>query len=114
MAGDGRDRAWVRAVGDGRQCRGLAWGFDVIAVLALAGAVAVRELLAAAVIAVMLASGRALEARAAERAQRDLHALLARAPRTARRYCGTSLETVPITEIAPGDLLMVAPGDSAC
>ena len=72
---------------------------------------AVRELLAAAVIAVMLASGRALEAWAAERAQRDLHALLARAPRTARRYRGTSLETVPITEIASGDLLMVAPGE---
>jgi cation transport ATPase len=37
-------------------------GVDVIALLALAGAVAVRELLAAAVISVMLASGRALEA----------------------------------------------------
>ena len=36
-------------------------GVDVIALLALAGAVAVRELLAAAVISVMLASGRALE-----------------------------------------------------
>src|SRR5215469_11304118 len=36
-------------------------GVDVIALLALAGAVAVREFLAAAVISVMLASGRALE-----------------------------------------------------
>ena len=98
-------------MGDGRQCPPGPAGVDVIAVLALAGAIAVRELLAAAVIAVMLASGRALEAWAAERAQRDLHALLARAPRTARRYRGTSLETVPITEIVPGDLLMVAPGE---
>src|SRR5450631_2168644 len=86
-------------------------GVDLIAVLGLAGAMAVGELLAAAVIAVMLASGRALEQWAAERAQRDLHALLARAPRTARRYRGDSLETVPLAGIAPGDLLMVAPGD---
>jgi len=60
-------------------------GVDVIALLALAGAVAVRELLAAAVISVMLASGRALEAWAALRARHDLSALLDRAPRTARR-----------------------------
>ena len=86
-------------------------GVDLIAVLALAGAMAVGELLAAAVIAVMLASGRALEQWAAERAQRDLHALLARAPRTGRRYRDGSLETVPLAEITAGDLLMVAPGE---
>ena len=60
-------------------------GVDVIALLAVAGAIAVRELLAAAVIAVMLASGRALEEWAAGRAHRDLRELLARAPRIARR-----------------------------
>ena len=54
---------------------------DVIALLALAGAIAVDELLAAAVISVMLASGRALEDWAAYRARHDLSALLARAPR---------------------------------
>ena len=61
-------------------------GVDAIALLAVVGAMAVGELLAAAVIAVMLASGRALESWAAGRARRDLHGLLARAPRTARRY----------------------------
>ena len=72
---------------------------DVIALLALAGAIAVGELLAAAVISVMLASGRALEDWAAYRARRDLSALLARAPRTARRYRDGSPETVPLDEI---------------
>ena len=86
-------------------------GVDVIALLALAGAMAVRELLAAAVISVMLTSGRSLEAWAAERARHDLNALLARAPRTARRYRGGSLETVALEEIAVGDVLLVAPGD---
>jgi heavy metal translocating P-type ATPase len=84
---------------------------DVIALLALAGAIAVHELLAAAVISVMLASGRALEAWAARRARRDLSALLARAPRTGRRYRDGSLETVPLDQIAVGDLLLVAAGD---
>ena len=84
---------------------------DVIALLALAGAMAVDELLAAAVISVMLASGRALEDWAAYRARHDLSALLARAPRTARRYRDGSLETVPLDQIAAGDLLLVAAGD---
>jgi heavy metal translocating P-type ATPase len=86
-------------------------GVDIIALLALAGAVAVGELLAAAVISVMLTSGRSLEAWAAERARHDLNALLARAPRTARRYRGASLETVSLDDIAIGDVLLVAPGD---
>ncbi len=84
---------------------------DIIALLALVGAVAVGELLAAAVISVMLASGRALEAWAAHRARHDLSTLLARAPRTARRYRDGALETVPLDQIAAGDVLLVAAGD---
>jgi len=95
----------VQAIGHGRL------GVDVIALLALAGAVAVGELLAAAVISLMLTSGRTLEAWASQRATRDLSALLDRAPRTARRYRGDQLETVPLEHIAAGDLLLVAPGD---
>src|SRR5262249_56500312 len=59
----------------------------------------------------MLASGRALEDWAAYRARHDLSALLARAPRTARRYRDGSPETVPLDEITVGDLLLVAAGD---
>lgn len=86
-------------------------GVDAIALLAVAGAMAVGELLAAAVIAVMLASGRALESWAAGRARRDLHGLLARAPRTARRYDGDALVTVDLDQVARGDRLLVAPGE---
>ena len=84
---------------------------DVIALLALAGAIAVDELLAAAVISVMLTSGRTLEAWAAYRARHDLSALLARAPRTGRRYRDGSLETVPLDQIRAGDLLLVPAGN---
>ena len=58
---------------------------DVIAVLALAGAIVVNEPFAGAMITVMLASGQLLEARAAARARRELSLLVERAPRTARR-----------------------------
>jgi cation transport ATPase len=86
---------------------------DVIAQLGRAGALAVDDTLitAAAVISVMLASGRALEDWAANRARHDLSALLARAPRTARRYRDGSLQTVPLDEVVAGDLLLVAAGD---
>jgi cation transport ATPase len=46
-------------------------GVDLIALLAMAGALALGEVLAGAVIAVMLASGRLLEAYAAGRARRE-------------------------------------------
>jgi heavy metal translocating P-type ATPase len=86
-------------------------GVDLLAVLAIAGAIAVRELLAAAVISVMLASGRALENWAAHRARRDLSGLLERMPRTARLYRGRSLVRVPLEEIVPGEVVLVARGD---
>src|SRR5215472_8068684 len=86
-------------------------GVDAIALLAVTGAMAVGELLAAAVIAVMLASGRALESWADGRARRDLQALLARAPRTARRYERDALVTVDLSVVQAGDRILVAPGE---
>ena len=86
-------------------------GVDLIAVLAMAGALAFEEYLAGAVIAFMLASGRSLEDFADARAHRELSALLARAPRTAHRYVGGALESVAIEVVAPGDLLLVKKGE---
>ncbi|WP_407698450.1 heavy metal translocating P-type ATPase [Streptomyces cyaneochromogenes] len=86
-------------------------GVDLIAVLALGGTLAVGEYLAGSLIALMLATGRALEASARQRASRDLRALLEHAPRTARRRTGTDVRTVPLTEVAVGDLLVVGPGE---
>ncbi len=86
-------------------------GVDVIALLALIGALVVGEYLAAAVISLMVSSGRTLEAWAAGRAHRDLQALLERTPRTAHRYRDDALESVSLDEVVPGDLLFVAPGE---
>jgi heavy metal translocating P-type ATPase len=86
-------------------------GVDVIALLAIGGAIALGEGLAAAVIAVMLATGEALETFAEGRAQRDLSALLGRAPAEARRYQASGLETVPLGLVREGDRLLVRPGE---
>lgn len=86
-------------------------GVDIIAILAIAGALLLGESLAAAVIAVMLATGEALETYAAGRAQRELTALLGRAPQTVNRYTSATLEVVPIGAIEPGDRLLIRPGD---
>lgn len=86
-------------------------GVDVVTILALVGALLVGEPFAAAVIAVMLASGRALEARASGRARRALRALLERAPRVVHRYESNSLVEPSIDEVGKGDLLLVRSGE---
>lgn len=88
-------------------------GVDLIAVLALGGTLAVSEYLAGALIALMLATGRTLEAAAQRRASHDLRALLEHAPRSARRRTGTEVRTVPLAEVAVGDLLVVGPARSS-
>jgi cation transport ATPase len=72
-------------------------GVDLIAVLAMIGALALEEYLAGAVIAFMLASGRSLEDFAEARAHKELSALLARAPRTAHRAVDGGLESCSST-----------------
>jgi heavy metal translocating P-type ATPase len=86
-------------------------GVDVIAILAIVGALLLGEPFAAGVIGVMLATGEALERYAQGRAHRELTALLGRAPRHVQRYVDGGLETTPIEAIAPGDLLAIRPGE---
>ncbi|MCL6732685.1 heavy metal translocating P-type ATPase [Streptomyces neyagawaensis] len=86
-------------------------GVDLIAVLALGGTLAVGEYLAGALIALMLATGRTLEAAAQRRASHDLRALLEHAPRSAHRRTDSGVVTVPLEQVAVGDLLVVRPGE---
>lgn len=86
-------------------------GVDVIALLAMAGALIFGQHLTGAIIAVMLTSGSSLERFAAERARRELRALLERAPRVAHRRQGTAVEDVAIDGVAVGDVLLVKPGE---
>lgn len=86
-------------------------GVDVIAVLALAGTLAVGEALAGAIITLMLASGRVLETQAAARAEHDLRALIGRAPRTVHRVEGDTIAERSLADVAPGDVLLIHPGE---
>ena len=86
-------------------------GVDLIAVLSLVGTLLVGEYLAGALIAVMLAGGRALEAAAQRRATHDLRALLEHAPRFARRRVGSTVSLISLDEVAVDDLLVVGPAE---
>lgn len=84
---------------------------DVIALLALVGALLVGEPFAGAMITVMLASGALLEARAGARSRQELSLLLERAPRTARLRVQGSIRQVAVEDVALGDRLMVGSGE---
>jgi heavy metal translocating P-type ATPase len=86
-------------------------GVDLIAVLAMVGALALQEYLAGAVIAFMLSTGRSLEDFADARAHAELSALLSRAPRSAHRVVEGGLESIPIEDAVVGDLLLVKQGE---
>ncbi len=84
---------------------------DVIAVLALAGSLAVDEPLAGAIVTLMLATGQVLEARADARARRELGLLTARAPGTARRVTDAGILEVPVDDVGVGERLLVRAGE---
>jgi len=104
-------------------------GVDAIALVAMAGALAVGEFLAGAVIALMLSGGNALEATAARRARRELTALLERMPTVAHRRTpdrgrgydriaektstaqGGGWEEVPVGALVAGDEVLVRAGE---
>src|SRR5579871_4312350 len=94
-----------------RSLRSRALGVDIIALLAMLGALLLHEFLAGAVIALMLAGGRALEDFAESRAKRELSALLQRAPRFIHRYDGAMLTDGAVEDVRRGDLLLVKPGE---
>lgn len=102
--------AWAMLV----KIRHGAFGVDIIAVTAIVSAVLVGELWAALVVVLMLTTGQALEEYAANRAQRDLTALLERRPIVAHRLGATAsaeAEDVPVDDLRPGDRVLVRTGE---
>ncbi len=84
---------------------------DVVAMLAIVGAVLMDEPFAGVIIVLMQSGGEALEAYGLRRASSTLEALLARAPRIARRREGDRLVEIEVAEVAVGDMLLVRPGE---
>lgn len=111
------------------------FGLDILAVVAMVASLLVGEYIAATIIALMLTGGEALEDYAASRAQRELTALVDRAPDTAHRItssdsdalaaadalasaadhdleaAGLGLVDVPVTDVEVGDVLLVRPSE---
>ncbi|HSP28017.1 MAG TPA: heavy metal translocating P-type ATPase [Ilumatobacteraceae bacterium] len=84
---------------------------DVVALVALLASMVMGEALAGVILALMVASGDALEQYAHRRAERSLAELLSLAPKTAHRLVDGSFETVPVDDVAPGEVLLVKPGE---
>jgi len=98
----------------GATVRGLLRGrfaADVVATLAILAALVLGQYFAGAVIVLMQSGGEALEAFAFHRASQAVDALLARAPKIARRVDGDGLTEIPVEQVAVDDLLVVRPGD---
>ncbi|HSC51478.1 MAG TPA: heavy metal translocating P-type ATPase [Gaiellaceae bacterium] len=86
-------------------------GVDAIALVSMAGALALGEYLAGAVIALMLAGGNALEEAANRRARRELTALVERAPRSALVRRGSELLEVQVDDVATDEVVLVRAGE---
>ena len=84
---------------------------DVVASLAIIGAIALGQPLAGLIIVLMQTGGEALERYAEGKASAALEALERAAPRVAHvERAGTVLD-VAVTDVVVGDLLVVRPGD---
>lgn len=84
---------------------------DLVALLALFGALALGEALAGVIVALMVESGDALEQYAHRRARRDLSLLLSMAPTVAHRVVGERMEDLDATDVAVGDVVFVKPAE---
>jgi cation transport ATPase len=87
-------------------------GIDILAVTAIASTLAVGEYAAAMVVVLMLTGGHALEDYASARAQRELTALLAAAPRIAHLVRESSICDVSAEEVRVGDTVLVRPSET--
>ena len=87
-------------------------GVDAIALLAMAGALALGEYLAGAVIALMLAGGNTLERVAQGRARRELTPAGRPGARSAaNRIAGEAVERIGVEQVQVGDRLLVQAGE---
>lgn len=86
-------------------------GVDLIAIVAIAGALLLRQYLAGALVVLMLSGGEAVEAYALARAQTSLSALAERTPRWAHLRVRGALETVSADVVQTGMEIVVKPGE---
>lgn len=84
---------------------------DIVAMLAIVAAIALREPLAGLIVVIMQTGGEALERYAEGRASRAVRALEEQAPRIAHRIDGDHVADLPVDAVRVGDELLVRPGE---
>ncbi len=82
---------------------------DLLAGISIVVAAVLGEHLAGAIVVCMLTGGEALETIASARATRLLKALAERMPLTVERRSGTESKEVPVSEVIPGDVIILHP-----
>ncbi len=87
------------------------FGIDLIAIMAIIGAFALREYLAGSFIVLMLAGGEALEGYATRRARASLAALAERAPRIAHIWRDGQLVDIAADAVAIDQVVVIKPGE---
>lgn len=90
---------------------GTPFGIETLMSVAAIGALAIDAAEEAAVVIFLFAVGEMLETVAAGRARSAIKALMDLAPRQAIRDRDGKLETVPVEQLAVGDIAIVRPGD---
>ncbi|HSA55633.1 MAG TPA: heavy metal translocating P-type ATPase [Gemmatimonadaceae bacterium] len=84
---------------------------DIVAMLAIVAAIALREPLAGLIVVLMQTGGEALERYAEGRASRAVRALEEQAPRIAHRLDAGGVVDLPVEDVRVGDELLVRPGE---
>ncbi|HEX6355872.1 heavy metal translocating P-type ATPase [Actinophytocola sp.] len=84
---------------------------DLLMVVAAIGAAAIGQVTDGALLIVIFATSGALEAFATARTEDSVRGLLDLAPDTATRVGPSGEETVPVTDLAVGDVIQVRPGE---
>ncbi|MEU6348388.1 heavy metal translocating P-type ATPase [Streptomyces sp. NPDC047072] len=104
---------WEPALEGLRALREKTLDVDLLMIVAALGAAAIGQVLDGALLIVIFATSGALEALATARTADSVRGLLDLAPSVATRVTddGTREETVPVSELVVGDVLLIRPGE---
>lgn len=102
---------WEPALEGLRALREKTLDVDLLMIVAALGAASIGQVLDGALLIVIFATSGALEALATARTADSVRGLLDLAPTTATRVREDREETVPTSDLAVGDLILVRPGE---
>jgi cation-transporting P-type ATPase J len=102
---------WEPGLAGLRALREKTLDVDLLMVVAAIGAAAIGQVTDGALLIVIFATSGALEAFATARTEDSVRGLLDLAPDTATRVGADGEETVPVVDLAVGDVVLVRPGE---